>query len=166
MTDKKDMKYAPLLYALICSHFVHAKSDNPSQDILWKARGLQAFENVEKLTKIEKAKLTKQQKCDWLLDGAFMGFSVPEMAKIVRKKTEKDDIFIMIFSDGEMHAQVSFIYKLNGSMPDFLKVPQLKDGWQFVVPSGDSKTAILMSSECIFMIDRENPIKSTALSTN
>jgi hypothetical protein len=63
-------------------------------DLLWKARGLQAEERVEKLRSksgaIEVGKLTKKQVCDLMLEGAYFGFARPNTWKMIRKRMKRE----------------------------------------------------------------------------
>lgn len=155
--------------ALLFQPYAYAKEGSSQSqknvDLVWKARGLQAFDRIEELQKKNgnsrgKA-LSKLETCEWALERAFMPFASPELSKIVRKKSGPADAYILLFSGGDGNmTQVSYLYGASQFKPLAVKVPALAKDWQVIMlPDG---VFAVSGDGCQFTFSMTDPLQITS----
>jgi len=131
-------------------------------NLIWRARGLQAIEKLEKLA--EKKSLSDKEKCDVQLETMFMQFAKPELAKLIIKKAQDIEWFILAKETGNSVGQISFGYEGENSAPTAWKVVKPDNDWQIVHVKNNGVWANLFSiGKCNYLIDIENPINTHTL---
>ena len=103
-------------------------------DLVWKAKGLQALETLEKLIKkngdSKGKKLTDEDHCEWQLANAYASFVDSTLSDIVRKKAGPGmTVYWMVLtSDGTMHAQIGYLYSDKSASLVGFRIGKLENG--------------------------------------
>lgn len=161
---------AILVFAMLFS--ITARADMAEIDRLWKARGLQAIEKLEKLIKKNgdsKGKnLSAKEHCDWALENMFIAFANPETSKIVRKSEGETTVFKVLFVDetkvkNRQITQVNFIYNEKKSKtPDAYAVMLVADDWAVSSVAKVPNHILILSDKCSFLFPTNDPLSAIA----
>jgi hypothetical protein len=122
-------------------------------ETLWRARGIEAKENIEDLI----GKKTALDECKKSLEISFSEFSNPKSPAIIQM-TDKDNergFLLYLKSKSGKSTSVTFTYK--GSIDEPYMITPIfydaasADGWSFVImPSWPSGSFSLQSAECVY----------------
>lgn len=163
------MKTIFSILIMLLAHDILAGQDI---DLLLKARGLQAMERLEVLSKKNgnsKGKnLTKKEHCEWQMENFYFAFAHPETSKIVKKSVYKQlgegitaYIFILNTESG-FGFQMNYIYRLKTDAKPFLsEISHIKDGWVVKVIRELPNHLTVTNSKCIYSFNLENPLDIT-----
>lgn len=138
-------------------------------ETLWRARGLEAEESLEKLKK-NKAKLNKMQACEMKIETSFSAFSQKETSLSVIKKNESKTSFLLpILYNKRLTMSVSFIYAEEDKpvliIPMYYKAHDDKSDFpKFSVMTKKEGVFVLSVDGCIYLFhpdDYLHPIVDT-----
>ncbi len=151
-----------------------AYSSDNSIDLLLKARGLQALERIEKLSKkngdSKGSNLTKKESSEWAYENMYFAFAHPELSKIVKKSVyqsiSKDaTAYIFIIMDDKSNSmgfQMNYIYaKSTDRAPLISEISTIKEGWRVKVFERIPGMISVLSPDCLFTFSLKDPLETT-----
>lgn len=144
--------------------FSFANADSKSSDLLWKARGLQAWERLEALAKIKEPK--QNEHCEFMLERAYAGFAHPDTSKIVTRPNGNDGGInrILLFSAKDGPAvQIAFSYDKKADSPSMIQIKQLEIGWTIAPMPEFPENLVMTDGKCSFLFDRKKPFEVSLL---
>lgn len=136
-------------------------SNAVDQDLVWRARGLQAIDRIEELNpKIQKATGKKKQEliCEFNAERSYLAFASKEGLAIVKQRDEKRTWRILMFGEKSDFTQVSLVFDDGNQKATAWKVPSLTKGWQVLVLRSTSKF-FLIGGGCSYLMDPDEPLK-------
>lgn len=155
-------KISPLLLILVATNSL---ANDSRVDLLWKARGLQALEKLEKLSKkngdSKEKNLSKADLCQQKLENAFVAFAKPETSTFVRQNIKGTEVFKMFFfQKNKEYTQINVNYSLKNkeNEPAEIDVLKIADESFLVLTPKYSELIALRGDGCIFSIPKNDPL--------
>lgn len=130
--------------ALLVGFSCHAQSI----ETLWRARGLESFDNIKKLLK-DKSELSN---CKREIEASFGLLADPKVSSNLIK-INKDKKFLTLFLSGEKSsmAQLRFSYKGNSNKPFLIQFLSTSPKWSLnIIPSTGDGSFGISNSKCIY----------------
>lgn len=144
-------------------------------DRLWMARGMQAIDKslkmLEEIPQEKKGKkkstgelLGPKQRCEFMLESSYSAFANPDLKDIVKKPHSGMMSYRMSFVDGDIVAQLYFLYKAGKQTPSHVHVARLTGDWTAMVAM-EEETVLIGGSGCIFGFSLSAPLDGVASPT-
>lgn len=159
--------------ALASQHSFAATDGFDKIDLLWKARGLQAKERIEKLQKAlnrNETGPTQKQKCAKVLEIAYATFATPGMAEFAVKQNGDRRTYWVLFiptsGNADVVAQIGYNFDKNSLRPTGVRIVGLKGEDAEVVLIPDAPNTFSMRVDgCTYIFKTLDPFSPELLTS-
>lgn len=158
------MKVTLILIAISLSSSLQSKTLD--LELLLKARGLQALERIETLSKkngkSQGKNLSKKELCEWNLEKIYYGFSIPDLTKtLIKKFGTVTKYALLINEDSTSGPQIHYGYDHSQSnIPIGTEIFNLNNVWRATISKKMDNYILISSDKCMYFFNDTDPLDS------
>lgn len=153
------MQFVVILIALVMV-FANQDAEAQSAETLWRARSLEAKDNIKRL--LDSKKVAKKVECEFLIEQAFEGLNDPKFKAF--SKTDKGGLTVLLtIGDPKTKSLLglAFLFGDDSRRPLFIRPIFFEDAsktaWTFAItPLTSGGTFGIETKDCEFLFSSEN----------